>query len=37
MTVTGHVPNGMTIDHAVDAGMDQIAHLRSAARRDRPR
>jgi imidazolonepropionase-like amidohydrolase len=27
MTVTGHVPNGMTIDEAVDAGMDQIAHL----------
>ncbi len=27
MTVTGHVPNGMTIDQAVDAGMDQIAHL----------
>ncbi len=27
MTVTGHVPNGMTIDQAVDRGMDQIAHL----------
>jgi imidazolonepropionase-like amidohydrolase len=27
MSVTGHVPNGMTIDQAVDAGMDQIAHL----------
>ena len=27
MTVTGHVPNGMTIDQAVDHGMDQIAHL----------
>jgi imidazolonepropionase-like amidohydrolase len=27
MTVTGHVPNGMTIDQAVAAGMDQIAHL----------
>jgi len=27
MTVTGHVPNGMTIDQAVIAGMDQIAHL----------
>jgi len=27
MTVTGHVPNGMTIDDAVRAGMDQIAHL----------
>ncbi|HZT78502.1 MAG TPA: amidohydrolase family protein [Vicinamibacterales bacterium] len=27
MTVTGHVPNGMTIDEAVDRGMDQIAHL----------
>jgi imidazolonepropionase-like amidohydrolase len=27
MTVTGHVPNGLTIEQAVDAGMDQIAHL----------
>ncbi len=27
MTVTGHVPNGMTIDQAAAAGMDQIAHL----------
>jgi imidazolonepropionase-like amidohydrolase len=27
MTVTGHVPNGMTIEQAVAAGMDQIAHL----------
>jgi imidazolonepropionase-like amidohydrolase len=27
MTVTGHVPNGMTIEQAVSAGMDQIAHL----------
>jgi hypothetical protein len=27
MTVTGHVPNGLTIQQAVDAGMDQIAHL----------
>ena len=27
MTVTGHVPNGMTIDQAAKAGMDQIAHL----------
>jgi imidazolonepropionase-like amidohydrolase len=27
MTVTGHVPNGMTIDQAVTAGMDHIAHL----------
>ena len=27
MTVTGHVPNGMTIDQAATAGMDQIAHL----------
>jgi imidazolonepropionase-like amidohydrolase len=27
MTVTGHVPNGMTIDQAAIAGMDQIAHL----------
>ena len=27
MTVTGHVPNGMTIVEAAEAGMDQIAHL----------
>ncbi|HMF95169.1 MAG TPA: amidohydrolase family protein [Vicinamibacterales bacterium] len=27
MTVTGHVPNGMTIEQGVSAGMDQIAHL----------
>jgi imidazolonepropionase-like amidohydrolase len=27
MTVTGHVPSAMTIEQAVSAGMDQIAHL----------
>ncbi|HEX7138709.1 MAG TPA: amidohydrolase family protein, partial [Vicinamibacterales bacterium] len=27
MTVTGHVPNGMTIEQGVNAGMDHIAHL----------
>jgi len=27
MTVTGHVPNGMTIEQAAAAGMDHIAHL----------
>ncbi|HEV3139309.1 MAG TPA: amidohydrolase family protein [Vicinamibacterales bacterium] len=27
MTVTGHVPNGMTIVQAAEAGMDQVAHL----------
>ena len=27
MTVTGHVPAGMSIEQAVSAGMDQIAHL----------
>jgi imidazolonepropionase-like amidohydrolase len=27
MTVTGHVPNGMTIEQAASAGMDHIAHL----------
>jgi len=27
MTVTGHVPNGMAIEDAAAAGMDQIAHL----------
>ncbi|MEO7963646.1 MAG: amidohydrolase family protein, partial [Gemmatimonadaceae bacterium] len=27
MTVTGHVPNALTLLAAVDSGMDQIAHL----------
>ncbi len=27
MTVTGHIPNGMTIEQAAAAGMDHIAHL----------
>jgi imidazolonepropionase-like amidohydrolase len=27
MTVTGHVPNGMTIVQAAEAGMDHVAHL----------
>jgi imidazolonepropionase-like amidohydrolase len=27
MTVTGHVPNGMTIFDGVDAGMDQVNHI----------
>ena len=27
MTVTGHVPNGMTIEQAAAAGMDHISHL----------
>ncbi len=27
MTVTGHVPDGMTLFEAVEAGMDQISHL----------
>jgi imidazolonepropionase-like amidohydrolase len=27
MTVTGHVPNGMSVEQAAAAGMDQIAHL----------
>ena len=27
MTVTGHVPTGMTIDQAAAAGMDHVAHL----------
>jgi imidazolonepropionase-like amidohydrolase len=27
MTVTGHVPRGMTVEQASDSGMDQIAHL----------
>jgi imidazolonepropionase-like amidohydrolase len=27
MTVTGHIPTGMSIEQAVTAGMDQIAHL----------
>ena len=32
MTVTGHVPNGMTIEQAAAAGMDQIAHLADSRR-----
>jgi imidazolonepropionase-like amidohydrolase len=36
MTVTGHVPNGMTIDDAVDRGMDQIAHLAIRGEADSP-
>ena len=36
MTVTGHVPNGMTIDEAVDHGMDQIAHLTIRGEADSP-
>jgi imidazolonepropionase-like amidohydrolase len=36
MTVTGHVPNGMTIDEAVDRGMDQIAHLAIRGEADSP-
>jgi imidazolonepropionase-like amidohydrolase len=31
MTVTGHVPNGMTAFHAVNAGMDQINHIQYVA------
>lgn len=27
MTVTGHVPNALTLSAAVDSGMDQVAHL----------
>lgn len=27
MTVTGHVPNALTLTAAVDSGMDQVAHL----------
>jgi imidazolonepropionase-like amidohydrolase len=33
MTVTGHVPTAMTLEQAVEAGMDHIAHL---AVRDEP-
>ena len=32
MTVTGHIPNGMTIEQAAAAGMDHIAHLRDSRR-----
>ena len=32
MTVTGHVPNGMTIEQAAAAGMDHIAHLAHSRR-----
>jgi imidazolonepropionase-like amidohydrolase len=28
MTVTGHVPRGMTAESAVEAGFDQLAHMR---------
>ncbi|HET7618319.1 MAG TPA: amidohydrolase family protein [Vicinamibacterales bacterium] len=28
MTVTGHVPRGMTPESAIEAGFDQIAHMR---------
>jgi imidazolonepropionase-like amidohydrolase len=31
MTVTGHVPEGMNIFQAVDAGMDQINHIQYVA------
>ena len=27
MTVTGHIPNGMTIGEAVGLGMDQFEHM----------
>jgi imidazolonepropionase-like amidohydrolase len=27
MTVTGHVPRGLSVSEALDAGMDQVAHL----------
>jgi imidazolonepropionase-like amidohydrolase len=36
MTVTGHVPNGMTIEQAVNAGMDHIAHLPIRGEADTP-
>jgi imidazolonepropionase-like amidohydrolase len=32
MTVTGHVPNGMTTSQAVEAGYDQINHIQYPAR-----
>lgn len=32
MTVTGHVPNGMTTVQAVQAGMDQINHIQYPSR-----
>jgi imidazolonepropionase-like amidohydrolase len=32
MTVTGHVPNGMTTTQAVEAGYDQINHIQYPAR-----
>lgn len=31
MTVTGHVPNGMTTEQAVEAGYDQINHIQYPA------
>lgn len=32
MTVTGHVPNGMTTEQAVEAGFDQINHIQYPTR-----
>jgi hypothetical protein len=32
MTVTGHVPNGMTTTQAIEAGYDQINHIQYPAR-----
>jgi imidazolonepropionase-like amidohydrolase len=29
MTVTGHVPNGITLWQAIDAGLDQVDHIQS--------
>ena len=36
MTVTGHVPEGMNLYQAVDAGMDQINHIQYVLAIERP-
>jgi imidazolonepropionase-like amidohydrolase len=36
MTVTGHVPEGMNLYQAVDAGMDQINHIQYVLSIERP-
>jgi imidazolonepropionase-like amidohydrolase len=40
LTVTGHIPNGMTIKEGVNAGMDQVNHIQyvySAMKRNKDR
>ncbi len=37
MTVTGHIPTGLSVQQAVEAGMDHIAHLPIRGQPDHPR